>query len=225
MNKQNKNIIIFSVVLIIGLSIGAVLFFNYWKENRAVTVDENYCNQYQPDFCPDGCIVCPPCPVCSSIQCRLASSCEAMGFSKDWYQQTKPSSNGTTGIANPASVYCQKQGGKLEIRKDINGGQYGVCIFTDESECEEWAFFRGECGEDKINDCLKHGGYCAQECKEGDGVVYLKGCSSGHVCCMAKEPPAGCKDLCGDGICQEVVCLAIGCPCAETVESCPQDCK
>jgi len=34
-----------------------------------------------------------------------------------------------------------------------------------------------------------------------------------------------CKDLCGNGICQEVVCLAIGCPCAETAESCPQDCK
>jgi hypothetical protein len=34
-----------------------------------------------------------------------------------------------------------------------------------------------------------------------------------------------CKNLCGDGICQEMVCLAIGCPCAETAESCPKDCK
>jgi len=34
-----------------------------------------------------------------------------------------------------------------------------------------------------------------------------------------------CKDLCGDGICQEIVCMAIGCPCAETPESCPQDCE
>jgi hypothetical protein len=34
-----------------------------------------------------------------------------------------------------------------------------------------------------------------------------------------------CKDLCGDGICQEMVCMAIGCPCAESRESCPQDCK
>lgn len=33
-----------------------------------------------------------------------------------------------------------------------------------------------------------------------------------------------CQDLCGDGICQEVVCEAIGCPCAETSMSCPQDC-
>ena len=34
-----------------------------------------------------------------------------------------------------------------------------------------------------------------------------------------------CKDLCGDGVCQEIVCMAIGCPCAETAESCPEDCK
>jgi len=35
----------------------------------------------------------------------------------------------------------------------------------------------------------------------------------------------GCKDLCGDGVCEEVVCMAIGCPCPETPENCPQDCK
>jgi hypothetical protein len=34
-----------------------------------------------------------------------------------------------------------------------------------------------------------------------------------------------CQDKCGNGVCEEVVCAAIGCPCAETKESCPQDCK
>lgn len=33
-----------------------------------------------------------------------------------------------------------------------------------------------------------------------------------------------CKNQCGDGICQEIVCLAVGCPCPETKESCSQDC-
>ena len=33
-----------------------------------------------------------------------------------------------------------------------------------------------------------------------------------------------CKDMCGDGICQEVVCMAVGCPCSENMDSCPQDC-
>ncbi len=49
------------------------------------------------------------------------------------------------GIANPASVYCEKQGGKLEIRTDSSGGQVGICVFPNGSECEEWAYFRGEC--------------------------------------------------------------------------------
>ena len=34
-----------------------------------------------------------------------------------------------------------------------------------------------------------------------------------------------CKDECGNGQCEEMVCMAIGCPCAETHQSCPQDCK
>lgn len=36
---------------------------------------------------------------------------------------------------------------------------------------------------------------------------------------------SGCKDTCGDGECAEMVCQAIGCPCAESAETCPQDCK
>lgn len=34
-----------------------------------------------------------------------------------------------------------------------------------------------------------------------------------------------CKDFCGDGICQRIVCMACGCPCPETEENCPEDCK
>ena len=49
------------------------------------------------------------------------------------------------GLPNPASKYCVDQGYELEIRTDEAGNQYGVCIFPDGSECEEWAFFRGEC--------------------------------------------------------------------------------
>jgi len=48
------------------------------------------------------------------------------------------------GIANPASENCVKQGGKLEIRKGEKG-EVGICKFADGSECEEWAFMRGEC--------------------------------------------------------------------------------
>lgn len=49
------------------------------------------------------------------------------------------------GMPNPASVKCIDDGYKLEIRTSENGGQYGVCINAAGKECEEWAYFRGEC--------------------------------------------------------------------------------
>lgn len=56
-----------------------------------------------------------------------------------------PTAQTTVGMANPASVYCDEQGYVLEIRTEADGDQYGVCIFPDGSECEEWAFYREEC--------------------------------------------------------------------------------
>lgn len=49
-----------------------------------------------------------------------------------------------------------------------------------------------------------------RQCKAPDGKTFVE---------------EFCADLCGDGICQEVVCMAIGCPCPETLETCPEDCK
>ncbi len=34
-----------------------------------------------------------------------------------------------------------------------------------------------------------------------------------------------CVDMCGDGVCQEMVCMGEGCPCPETAQSCPADCS
>jgi putative hemolysin len=48
-------------------------------------------------------------------------------------------------IANPASENCVKQGGTLSIQKRGDGGEYGVCTFEDNRQCEEWALMRGEC--------------------------------------------------------------------------------
>ena len=86
------------------------------------------------------------------------------------------------GIANPASVYCGEQGGKLEIRNS-ESGQYGVCIFSDNSECEEWAYFRGDCkpgggqmaggaGVSNFEDCIAAGNPAMEsyprQCRHGD---------------------------------------------------------
>lgn len=48
-------------------------------------------------------------------------------------------------LPNPASVYCEKNGGQLDLRTAASGAVSGVCIFPDKSECDEWAYFRGEC--------------------------------------------------------------------------------
>jgi hypothetical protein len=49
-------------------------------------------------------------------------------------------------LPNPAAVYCVEQGFQSEIRTAADGSQAGVCIFPDGSECDEWAYFRGQCG-------------------------------------------------------------------------------
>ena len=49
-------------------------------------------------------------------------------------------------MPNPASVYCEQNGNKLEIQTASDGSQSGVCVFPDGSTCDEWAYFRGECG-------------------------------------------------------------------------------
>jgi putative hemolysin len=48
-------------------------------------------------------------------------------------------------MPNPASAYCVEQGYRVEIRTAADGSQSGYCIFPDGSECDEWAYFRGEC--------------------------------------------------------------------------------
>ena len=49
------------------------------------------------------------------------------------------------GIANPASVFCVNNWGTL-IPQEDEGGQYALCQLADGSVCEEWEFYRGECG-------------------------------------------------------------------------------
>jgi putative hemolysin len=61
-----------------------------------------------------------------------------------------PGPVGNAMIANPASVNCIEREGTLTIRKRGDGGEYGICTFTDGRQCEEWALMRGECPTDGI---------------------------------------------------------------------------
>jgi hypothetical protein len=84
------------------------------------------------------------------------------------------------GLANPASVFCVDQGGQVKIR-DEAAGQVGYCLFPDGSECEEWAFYRGECapastGSTQLanpasQNCVAVGGTVSLQTR-GDGGQY-----------------------------------------------------
>lgn len=84
-------------------------------------------------ICPDGSSVGRQGPNCEFAECPMAE------------------------LANPASVYCQANGGVSQVILDESGNQFGICKLTDGTLCDEWKYFRGECGsatqpnENKIN--------------------------------------------------------------------------
>ncbi|KAB8312150.1 DUF333 domain-containing protein [Erwinia endophytica] len=45
------------------------------------------------------------------------------------------------GMANPASVWCIKQGGKLDI-VNTDKGQVGYCTLSGGERVEEWTLYR-----------------------------------------------------------------------------------
>jgi uncharacterized protein len=62
------------------------------------------------------------------------------------YPAPAATNTSSAGIANPASVFCTDHGGKLEIITAADGSQTANCTLPDKTVCEEWAYFRGECG-------------------------------------------------------------------------------
>jgi len=74
--------------------------------------------------------------------------------------QASPSTKGTekpaekSGIPNAATINCINKGKTLVIQNRGDGEEYGVCIFGDNLQCEEWALYRKECpdGGAKITD-------------------------------------------------------------------------
>ena len=84
-----------------------------------------------------------------------------------------------------------------------------------------------------FQECVQAGnldlGSLPRQCRTQRGEVFVEEVEGKE----GKDLPAGrqedekevCEDLCGDGICQEIVCLGAGCPCAETAEGCPEDCR
>lgn len=73
--------------------------------------------------------------ICIASTALLLSACAASPHSGT----AQPPSH--VAIANPASVFCIQQGGKLRIEKTRQGEQ-ALCVLADGQEVEEWAYFR-----------------------------------------------------------------------------------
>lgn len=51
-------------------------------------------------------------------------------------------SEATIWMPNPASVYCEEQGGTVNIVKDEEGNESGMCKLADGTEVDEWEYYR-----------------------------------------------------------------------------------
>lgn len=57
----------------------------------------------------------------------------------------------STQLANPASEICVAKGGTAVMANRPGLGQYGVCLWGTDRQCEEWALFRGACPEGGVD--------------------------------------------------------------------------
>lgn len=55
---------------------------------------------------------------------------------------------GESQLPNPASAFCESEGGTVEIERDDDGNERGICVLPDGTRVDEWDHFRAEGGED-----------------------------------------------------------------------------
>ena len=131
MNNQTKPIVIAGALLLISaISVGAYfLFFN--KQEQINSFEECVSAGYDiMESYPRQCS--------TEDGQTFTETIDPEGIDQDQTQDE------TTGLANPASVFCTENDGVVDYR-ETEEGAVGYCIFESGEECEEWAYYRGEC--------------------------------------------------------------------------------
>ncbi|NBS65061.1 MAG: DUF333 domain-containing protein [Betaproteobacteria bacterium] len=62
-----------------------------------------------------------------------------------------PHAEKPVGLANPATVACIRAGGVALTERAADGGERGLCRLRAGQVCDQWAFFRGECGSGQVD--------------------------------------------------------------------------
>ena len=97
--------------------------------------------------------------------------------------------NNSVGIANPAATYCINSGYTTKIISN-NEGETGYCV-NGEEECEEWAYFRGECSFSDTPKCVPdsccHAFNCVEENQSPNctDIMCTMVCQEGTMDCGA----------------------------------------
>ena len=129
LNKKIASEIAIGIILIIAIVIGGIF---YWQNKNIQQIQE-------------------PIQKACTMEARLCADGSSVGRTGLNCEFAPCPENKTAQMANPASVYCEQNGGKSEIRTVEDGSQTGYCKFSDGSECEEWAYFRKECRNETAN--------------------------------------------------------------------------
>jgi putative hemolysin len=116
-------------IMIFGLLLGVLLLASCTSQNQ------NKCSKYY--WFDDTNKECGQKEFCGMF---MYQSLRTFGTKEECVSASKEN----TQIANPASVYCKEQGGTLKIVEE-EAGQRGICVLKDNTECDEWAYFRKEC--------------------------------------------------------------------------------
>jgi putative hemolysin len=136
------------------------------------------CVAVVPGACQTGSTLAGACGDGVGVMCCIpgANSCKPLAGT---------SSSGGVGLANPASVYCTQMGYVL------NGAQ---CEISASVTCEQWAFYRGECGQAQ-SFCARQGGSVQNvtEARASATVSFAKCTLPGGASCEEQAFATSCQ--------------------------------
>ncbi|GEM_PF-7031483 len=133
----NKNLVVaFGAAALVVL---IIVLLASWPDEKKVdnlppANPEIVCTDYGAEDCPAACVVCPPCPECSSISCQSEEFCAQKGIDRSWYEGIKKTlGDGTSAVC--AVENCHG----LEIKCGPNPAEVCTAMYQLGDKCLQYA--------------------------------------------------------------------------------------